>query len=95
MPPVDETMPQGGNLSGGPHSDTNWANMIGVPAITLPAGFYKDGLPFAIEISTRKWHDGDLIGWAYDYERHYDHRRRPVLVERGLLPTATRPLDAQ
>ena len=21
-----------------------------------------------IEISTRKWHDGDMIGWAYDYE---------------------------
>jgi len=88
MPPVDETMAQDGRLSEGPHSDTAWVNMIGVPAISFPAGFYADGLPFGIEISTRKWHDGDMIGWAYDYEQHTHHRRPPVLVDRGLLPTA-------
>ena len=93
MPPVDETMPQDGRLSEGPHSDTDWVNMLGVPAISFPAGFYENGLPFGIEISTRKWHDGDLIGWAYDYELHAQHRKPPVLVERGLLPTATKPLE--
>lgn len=92
MPPVDETMPQDGRVSDGPHSDTDWVNMLGLPAISIPAGFYPDGLPFGIEISTRKWHDGDLISWAYDYELHTHHRRPPVLVDRGLLPTATRPL---
>ena len=95
MPPVDETMPQDGGLSGGPHSNTDWVNMLGVPAISFPAGFYPDGLPFGIEISTRKWHDEDLIGWAYDYELHTDHRKPPVLVDRGLLPTATKPLEPQ
>jgi len=88
MPPVDETLAQDGRLSEGPHSDTAWVNMIGVPAISFPAGFYDDGLPFGIEISTRKWHDGDMIGWAYDYEQHTHHRRPPVLVDRGLLPKA-------
>jgi amidase len=83
MPPVDETMAQDGRLSEGPHSDTDWVNMLGVPAISFPAGFYADGLPFGIEISTRKWHDGDMIGWAYDYEQHTHHR--------GLLPTAAQP----
>ena len=91
MPPVDETMPQDGRLSEGPHSATGWVNMLGVPAISFPAGFYDNGLPFGIEISTRKWHDGDMIGWAYDYELHTHHRRPPVLVERGLLPTAAQP----
>lgn len=93
MPPVDETMPQDGGVSGGPHSDTGWVNMLGVPAISFPAGFYPDGLPFGIEISARKWRDGDLIGWAYDYERQTHHRRQPVLVDRGLLPAASRPLE--
>jgi amidase len=93
MPPTDETMPQDGGVSGGPHSDTGWVNMLGVPAISIPAGFYPDGLPFGIEISTQKWHDGDLIGWAYDYQLHTHHRKPPVLVDRGLLPTATRPLE--
>jgi Asp-tRNA(Asn)/Glu-tRNA(Gln) amidotransferase A subunit family amidase len=93
MPPVDETMPQGGQVSDGPHSDTDWVNMLGLPAISIPAGFYPDGLPFGIEISARKWHDGDLIGWAYDYELHTRHRKLPVLVDRGLLPLAARPLE--
>jgi Asp-tRNA(Asn)/Glu-tRNA(Gln) amidotransferase A subunit family amidase len=92
MPPVDETMPQDGRLSEGPHSDTGWVNMLGVPAISFPGGFYDNGLPFGLEISTRKWHDGDMIGWAFDYEQHTNHRRPPVLVERGLLPTAAQPL---
>jgi Asp-tRNA(Asn)/Glu-tRNA(Gln) amidotransferase A subunit family amidase len=93
MPPPDETMPQDHQLSGGPHSATDWVNMIGVPAISIPAGFYADGLPFGIELSARPWRDGDLISWAYDYERLTHHRRRPVLVEQGLLPDAAKPLD--
>lgn len=91
MPPPDETMPQDGDLSGGPHSATGWVNMLGVPAISIPAGFYDSGLPFGIEISTRKWHDGDLISWAYDYELKTHHRQPPVLVDRGLLPHAAQP----
>jgi amidase len=91
MPPPDETMPQDGQLSGGPHSATGWVNMLGVPAISIPAGFYDTGLPFGIEISTRRWHDGDLISWAYDYELKTHHRKPPVLVDRGLLPHADQP----
>lgn len=91
MPPPDETMPQNGQLSEGPHSDTAWVNMLGVPAISIPAGFYDSGLPFGIEISARKWHDGDLISWAYDYELKTHHRKPPVLVDRGLLPHAAQP----
>lgn len=85
MPPVDETMPQDGTISGGPHSDTSWVNMIGVPAVVVPAGFYASGLPYGLEISARRWHDGDLLGWAYAFEQATHARRPPVLVDRGLL----------
>jgi Asp-tRNA(Asn)/Glu-tRNA(Gln) amidotransferase A subunit family amidase len=88
MPPPDETMPQDGKISGGPHSDTGWVNMIGVPAIVVPGGFYPGGLPFGLEIATRPWKDGDLLGWAYAYEQTTKHRRPPALVEKGLLPDA-------
>ncbi|HTW65766.1 MAG TPA: amidase [Bryobacteraceae bacterium] len=88
MPPPDETMPQDGKISGGPHSDTGWVNMIGVPAVVVPGTFYPSGLPFGLEISTRLWKDGDLLGWAYAYEQATHHRRPPVLVEQGLLPNA-------
>ena len=88
MPPPDETMPQDGQISGGPHSATGWVNMLGVPAVVVPGGFYPDGLPFGLEISARPWRDGDLLGWAYAYEQATKHRRPPVLVEKGLLPDA-------
>jgi amidase len=88
MPPPDETMPQDGKISEGPHSDTGWVNMIGVPAVVVPGGFYPDGLPFGLELSARPWKDGDLLGWAYAYEQATRHRRPPVLVEKGLLRDA-------
>jgi len=85
MPPVDETMAQDGQVSTGPHSDTGWVNMIGVPAVVVPAGWYKNGLPFGLEISARRWKDGDLLGWAYAFEQSTHFRRPPVLVDKGLL----------
>ena len=88
MPPPDETMPQDGGISGGPHSATGWVNMLGVPAIVVVGGFYPSGLPFGLEISARPWRDGDLLGFAYAYEAATRHRHPPLLVERGLLPNA-------
>ena len=85
MPPVDETMAQNGQVSGGPHSDTSWVNMLGVPAVVVVGGYYPGGLPFGLEISARPWHDGDLLGYAYAYEQATHHRHPPVLVEQGLL----------
>ncbi len=85
MPPVDETMPQDDAVSSGPHSDTGWVNMIGVPAVVVPGGWYSNGLPFGLEISARKWKDGDLLGWAYAFEQATHFRKPPVLVDKGLL----------
>ena len=53
----------------------------GLPAITVPAGWTSDGLPAGIELLGRPWADGDLLGWAYDYEQATRHRRAPVLPE--------------
>jgi amidase len=88
MPPPDETMPQDGRISGGPHSNTGWVNTIGIPAVVVVGGFYPGGLPFGLELSARQWRDGDLLGWAFAYEQATHYRRAPVLVEKGLLPDA-------
>jgi len=88
MPPPDETMPQNGKISGGPHSETSWVNILGVPAVVVVGGWYPGGLPFGLEISTKRWRDGDLLGWAYAYEQATHYRHPPVLVESGLLPNA-------
>ena len=86
MPPPDETMAQDGAVSGGPHSNTSWVNMIGVPAVVVPAGFYESGLPFGLEFSARPWTDGDLLAVAYAWEQATKLRKPPTLVEKGLLP---------
>ena len=85
MPPPDETMPQDGRLSGGPHSATSWINMIGTPAVVVPAGFYTSGLPFGLEFAGRPWTDGDLLSIAYAWEQATHLRKPPTLVEKGLL----------
>ena len=87
MPPPDESMPQDGALSAGPHSATSWINMLGVPAVVVPAGFYPNGLPFGLEFSGRPWTDGDLLGIAYAWEQATHPRKPPVLVDTGLLKT--------
>jgi Asp-tRNA(Asn)/Glu-tRNA(Gln) amidotransferase A subunit family amidase len=88
MPPVDETMAQDGRVSEGPHSATSWVNMLGVPAVVVVGGFYASGLPFGMEISTRPFKDGDLLGYAYAWEQGTHHRHPPTLVDQGLLPDA-------
>jgi amidase len=85
MPPPDETMAQNGHLSDGPHSATDWVNMIGVPAVVVVGGFYAEGLPFGLEFSARPWSDGQLLGYAYAWEQATHHRHAPVLVDHGLL----------
>ena len=85
MPPPDETMPQDGRVSEGPHSASSWVNMIGVPAIVVPAGFYPSGLPFGLEFSARPWTDNDLLSLAYAWEQATHLRRPPTLVEKGLI----------
>jgi len=88
MPPVDETMPQYGQVTDGPHSATSWVNMLGVPAVVVAGGFYDSGLPFGMEFSGRPFRDGDLLGIAYAWEQATHHRHPPVLVDKGLLPDA-------
>ena len=88
MPPVDETMPQDGGISDGPHSLSSWVNMLGVPAIAVVGGFYESGLPFGLEFSGWPFRDGDLLGQAYAWEQATQFRRPPELVERGLLANA-------
>ena len=85
MPPPDESMPQDGRVSEGPHSATSWVNMIGVPAVVVSAGYYANGLPFGLELSARPWGDRELMGIAYAWEQATPPRRAPVLVDRGLL----------
>lgn len=79
IPTYDETAP--GASKAGPYSETGWVNRLGVPAVSVPGGFYSNGLPFGLEISGVQWRDGDLLGYAFAYEQATHNRRPPKLVE--------------
>lgn len=79
IPTYDETVP--GASKAGPYSETGWVNRLGAPAVSVPGGFYANGLPFGLEISGVQWRDGDLLGYAYAYEQATNNRRLPKLME--------------
>ena len=87
MPPPDETMPQDGELSAGPHSDTSWVNMIGVPAVVVPAGFHPNGLlrPRDLRPPLARWRPARL---GLRLRTGHASSSSAVLVESGLLPDA-------
>ena len=60
-------------------------NLTGLPALSLPCGFTKDGLPVGLQIVCGLWQEARLLRAARAYETATDwHARRPVLE-----PTAT------
>lgn len=54
-------------------------NIAGMPVITVPAGYYDSGAPFALLFVGRLWSEAELLAYAYGYESATRHRRVPVL----------------
>ncbi len=57
------------------------ANLAGVPALSLPCGFSKEGLPIGLQIMGRPFDEAGVLRIAHAYEQSTDfHRRRPPLT---------------
>ena len=55
-------------------------NLTGLPALSLPCGFTKAGLPIGLQIVSRAWADAKVLNAGYAYERATDwHKKRPKL----------------
>ncbi|GAB0115167.1 amidase [Acidisoma sp. C75] len=54
-------------------------NIAGLPAVTVPAGYYTSGAPFCLVFVGPIWSEGRLLALAYSYEQATKHRRAPVL----------------
>ncbi|MBM3245898.1 MAG: Asp-tRNA(Asn)/Glu-tRNA(Gln) amidotransferase subunit GatA [Candidatus Omnitrophica bacterium] len=56
------------------------ANLAGIPAISLPCGFTKKGLPVGLQILARPFHEEMLFKVAYAYEQNTPwHKMKPEL----------------
>lgn len=57
------------------------ANIVGVPALSVPAGFSADGLPIGMALFGRPLEEAKLFRIARTYERAHEwHRRLPEMV---------------
>jgi Asp-tRNA(Asn)/Glu-tRNA(Gln) amidotransferase A subunit family amidase len=54
-------------------------NIAGLPAVTVPAGYYASGAPFNLVIVAPQWSEADILALAYAYEQATRHRKEPVL----------------
>lgn len=56
------------------------ANLAGIPAISLPCGFSKNGLPIGLQIMTKPFNEAAMYRIAYAYEQNTDwHKQKASL----------------
>jgi aspartyl-tRNA(Asn)/glutamyl-tRNA(Gln) amidotransferase subunit A len=56
-------------------------NLAGIPAMVVPCGFSREGLPIGLQIMGRHFDEGRLIRVAYTFERNTDfHLRKPAPI---------------
>jgi aspartyl-tRNA(Asn)/glutamyl-tRNA(Gln) amidotransferase subunit A len=67
--------------SGSGTSGNPWAfDVYGVPAITLPCGFTKAGLPIGLQISAAPFAETTMLSLAHAYEQATEwHNRHPTV----------------
>ena len=65
-----------------PRSNTSAFNQFGTPAITVPCGFSKEGLPIGLQLVGAAFEEPRALSIAYAYQQSTDwHQRRPPVVK--------------
>jgi aspartyl-tRNA(Asn)/glutamyl-tRNA(Gln) amidotransferase subunit A len=56
-------------------------NLAGIPAISIPCGFSREGLPIGLQIMGKHFDEGMLLKVAHTFEQNTDfHLRKPNLA---------------
>ena len=58
-------------------------NLAGLPGISLPCGYDKNGLPIGLQLLGQTFDEKTIIRAAYAYEQSREYKR-PAIAERGL-----------
>jgi aspartyl-tRNA(Asn)/glutamyl-tRNA(Gln) amidotransferase subunit A len=54
------------------------ANLAGIPGISIPCGYSREGLPIGLQILAKAFDETTLLRVAYAYEQNTDwHKREP------------------
>ena len=52
------------------------ANLAGIPGLSVPAGFDKDGMPIGLQILAPQMQDAKLLNFAYKFEQANDYHKK-------------------
>ncbi|MGA2356359.1 MAG: amidase family protein, partial [Terriglobales bacterium] len=56
-------------------------NVWGVPTISVPCGFTKDGMPIGLQLAAAPWREDVVLQTAHAYEQSTNwHKRMPEAV---------------
>jgi len=68
-------------------SNTAPFDVYGIPALTLPCGFSKSGLPIGLMIAGPHFSEGKVLALAYAFQQATDwHKRKPELTPEMPVP---------
>jgi aspartyl-tRNA(Asn)/glutamyl-tRNA(Gln) amidotransferase subunit A len=61
--------------------NTRPINLTGLPTISVPCGYTRNGLPIGLQITGRPNEEATVLSLAHTYEQTTDwHKREPVLA---------------
>ena len=61
---------------------TGTVNLVGAPALVIPAGFSENNLPIGLQIVGKKFGEGELFQLGYSYQQETDwHKKLPIILK--------------
>jgi aspartyl-tRNA(Asn)/glutamyl-tRNA(Gln) amidotransferase subunit A len=79
-----------------PEENTRPFNGYGLPVISLPCGFTKDGMPIGLQIAGPLFGEVNVIALAYAYQEATDwHKRKPPLGPDTKVPVLSKTAAEQ
>jgi aspartyl-tRNA(Asn)/glutamyl-tRNA(Gln) amidotransferase subunit A len=77
-------------------NNTSPFDVYGIPAITVPCGFSKNGLPIGMMIAAPHFKEGTVLALAYAYQQATDwHKRTPTLTADMAVPPIVEGKEAK
>ncbi len=78
-----------------PCGNTSPFDGYGIPAISIPCGFSKSGMPIGLMIAGPHFSESKVLALAYAFQQATDwHKRRPALTPNTPVPPITEIADA-
>jgi len=79
-----------------PEENTRPFNGYGLPTITLPCGFSKDGMPIGLQISGPRFGEVNVFALGYAYQEATEwHKRKPPLQPDTKVPVLSKSASEQ